>query len=247
MRSNSKDGAINETIILTAINRHHFKDLDSNWKKHIKRMFKDIQDDDFIIARYHDNKDAKPDLEIIVKNRKILLSIKSGHSPTMHDEPIKTFFNFLRSFEVPERILKIIAFYHYGYSLKLGFKQKVLTRQEIIDKYPKYIKEVNNYFNDHQEIVREIIYRSIIRGRLKRDLIDYLYYGNSAKGFLLSITDIVKLAMKKNEECSSICFDQLTFVSCARNLKNPKKHHLKINWPILCKNFYDQEFMKRYG
>ena len=110
MRSNSKDGAINETIILTAINRHHYKDLDSNWKKHIKRMFKEIQDDDFILARYYEYKDAKPDLEIIVNNRKIFLSIKSGHSPTMHDEPIKTFFDFLRSLKFLKEYLKSSPF-----------------------------------------------------------------------------------------------------------------------------------------
>ena len=248
MRSNSKDGTFNETMILVALDKHHYKDLDANWKKHIKRMFKNITDDDYIIANYYQYKDAKPDLEIIVNNRRILLSIKSGHSPSMHYEPIQTFFDFLRTQNVPERLIKIISFYHYGYSSKAKEPNHILTRDEIISNYLDQIKEVNNYFSNRQDILREMIYRFIIRGRLKRDLIDYLYYGNSSKGFLLSTSDIIKLITKDpNSGCNSICFNQLTYVSCARNKDNPRKHHVKINWPILCKWFYDIDFMSKYG
>jgi len=247
MRSNTRDGGMNETLILSALNRHYFKDLDEKWKRHMKRMFKEIKDDDFIICNYYQYKDAKPDIEIIVRNRKVFLSIKSGHAPTVHREPIKTFFEFLRSLGVPERIIKIIAFYHYGYSLKKDIHTKVLSRQEIIEKYSKYIKEVNNYFLDHKEIVRELIYRTIIKGRLKRDLIEYFYYGNSAKGFLLSCYDIIDLILKdRNEECSSICFYSLTYVSCARNPKRNDKHRVQISWPVLCKYYYDKEFLEKY-
>ena len=248
MRQESKDGSANETMILIAIDNHQYKDLDIHWKKHIKRMFKDIRDEDIVQVNYYEHKDAKPDLEIIVNNKRVLLSIKSGHAPSMHDEPVKTFYDFLRHLGVKERIIKIISFYHYGYSLKPGVTSHVLSRIEIIKKYPSLIKEVNDYFLSHPEMVREIVYRTILRGRLKRDLIDYLYYGNSSKGFLLSLGDIYRLILKdKNESCESICFNSLTYVSSARSKTNKNRHHLKIHWPILCKWFYDDEFMKRYG
>lgn len=247
MRSHAKDGGMNETLILTALNKHYYKDLDEKWKKHMKRMFKDIIEDDYILCNYYAYKDAKPDLEIIVNDKKIYLSIKSGHAPTVHREPIRTFFEFLRSLDVPERIIKIIAFYHYGYSLKDKHHTEVLTRKEIIEKYGKYIKEVNKYFVEHKEIVREIIYRSIVRGRMKRDLVDYFYYGNSAKGYLLSVYDIIGLIYKDpNEECSSICFYGLTYISNARKLDSPNRHRMQINWPILCKWFYDKDFLAKY-
>lgn len=248
MRFNSKDGSLNETMILTTLDKHHFKDLNPKWQRHLKRMFKEIKDDDLIKVNYYEYKDTKPDLEIIVNNRKVLLSVKSGHAPTMHYEPIKTFFDFLRQLNVPERIIKIISFYHYGYSLKKGVTNHILSREEIITKYSKEIKEVNDYFANHDDIVGEIIYRCIIRGRLKRDLIDYFYYGSVVKGFLLSTSDIIKLIINgKNESCESICFKQLTYVSCARKIDNPRRHHLKINWPILCIWYYDDKFMNRFG
>ena len=248
MRSHAKDGAYNETAILNSLDKHYFKDLSSNWKRHIKRMFKNIEENDFISARYHKDKQAKPDIEIMVNKRKVYLSIKSGNHPVMHNEPIKTFFDFLRSYDVPERIIKIIAFYHYGYSLKKGVTRTPLTREELIEKYSEYIQEVNQYFRDHQELVNEIIYRAVIRGRLKGDLIDYFYYGNSAKGLLFSSRDIIQLIMNnKNEESKSICFNALVYGPCSRNANNEKYHSMKLSWPILCHYYYDKDFIKRFG
>ena len=248
MRSHSKDGSMNETMIRLALNNHHFKDLSDKWKRHIGRMFKDIKEDDLITVNYYEFGDAKPDLEIIVNKRKVLLSIKSGHSPCMHYEPVYTFYNFLRDLKVPERIIKIIAFYHYGYSLKKELRERHLTREEIVKEFPDQIKEVNNYFSNNEDLMREIIYRTIIRGRLKRDVIDYFYYGNSSRGFLLSPTDIFNLIIKESKVFyETLSFKSLTYVSCARNPENTKRHHIKIYWPILCRWYYDEEFMKKYG
>lgn len=248
MRFHAKDGSMNESMILIALNNHHFKDLSDKWKRHISRMFKEIKDDDLIEVKYYEFADAKPDLEIKVGNRKVLLSIKSGHSPCMHYEPVYTFYNFLREQKVPERIIKIIAFYHYGYSLKKEQSARHLTREEIVKEFPNEMKEVNDYFNNNEDLIREIIYRCIIRGRLKRDIIDYFYYGNSSRGFLLSTSDVVKLIINEPKVFyETLSFKSLTYVSCARNLENPKRHHIKINWPILCRWYYDEEFMKKYG
>ncbi len=248
MRSHTKDGAYNETAILNLLSHHYYKDLPSNWKKHMKRMFKDIEEDDYIIANYHNDKQGKPDIDIIVNNRKINLSIKSGSHPTMHNEPIKTFFDFLRSYNVPERIINIISFYHYGYSLRKRIAPKPLTREEIINRYSKYIEEVNKYFLEHQELVFEIIYRAVIRGRFKGDLIDYFYYGNPAKGLLFSSRDIIQLIMNdKNEKCSSICFNALVYGPGHRKVNGSKHHNMKLSWPRLCHYYYDKDFNKKYG
>ena len=49
MRFHAKDGSMNESMILIALNNHHFKDLSDKWKRHISRMFKEIKDDDLIV------------------------------------------------------------------------------------------------------------------------------------------------------------------------------------------------------
>lgn len=245
MRADAKSGSMNETMILTSLNDHKFFELSDNWKRHIKRMFKDIKDNDKIICHYYEYKDAKPDLTIKVKNRTIMLSVKSGHNPSVHLEPIYSFYDFLRNNGVPEAIIRKIAFYHTGHFIKLD---KYYTREEIVEKYPNLTQDVNNYFACHSEITREMVYRTIIRGRLKRDLIDYFYYGNSTRGYLLSVVDILKLIEADNNMYyKSICFKSLVYRPASRDKDNPRCRSVVIHWPILCKWFYDEEFIKRYG
>ena len=245
MRSHAKDGAMNETMILTALDNHKFKDLADNWKRHIKRMFKNVQNNDIIYCNYHEYKDAKPDLNIICNGRTVMLSVKSGHNPSVHFEPIYSFVDFLRKIGVPEEIIRKIAFYHSGHSIKLD---KYYTREEIIAKYPNLLKQVNDYFSNHNEIVREIVYRAIIRGRLKRDLIDYFYYGNSSKGFLLSVVDILKLIESdKTQYYQTLKIKQLTYVASSRDRNNPRSKCVVLHWPILSVWFYDEDFMRKYG
>ena len=113
---------------------------------------------------------------------------------------------------------------------------------------PKYVKEVNEFFSSHEDILREIIYRTIIRGRLKRDLIDYFYYGNPAKGFLLSAKDIDRLITKEKTALNkTVAFKSLTYVGYGRSEDKEKRQELMIHWPILCKWFYDKGFMIMYG
>lgn len=247
MKSQNNDGINNETMILLALNNRHYKDLSTKWKRHIKRMFKHIEDGDLVKAYYYEHKDAKPDLVISVNDKKIFLSIKSGRSSTMHSESINTFFDFLSGLNVPSDVKEYIYLYHYGY-FYYGDKSKPLTRDELIKEFPEIIYSVNSYFSNNNDILQEIIYRAIIRGRFKYDLVDYLYYGNVAKGYLLSVTDIIKLILNTpNWMCQSICFNTLVYVSNARNIDNERRHSFKINWPILSKWFYDDEFLKRYG
>jgi len=249
MRSNCKDGLINETMIRTALDKHYFKELSEKWKKHMKRMFPNIVDDDKIIAMTYPLRDAKPDLIIVVNSRRVYLSVKSGHSPQVHQEPIYTFFDFLKSFDVPDRILKIMKFYHYGAAYMIKEESdRIYTREEIIEKFPNLIKEVNNYFSKRPELVSEIAYRTIIKGRLNRDLVDYFYYGNVTKGFLLSVSDILRLITKSKDWLSqTLCFKQLTYIAASRHLGDPLQKQVKINWPILCKWYYDFDFMAQYG
>ena len=248
MRSHAKDGALNETMILSTLDKHYYKDLSDKWKRHMNRMFKDIQPDDYITVDYYPYKDAKPDLEIKVRNKTIHLSVKSGHSPTVHHERTYSFFQFLKDLDVPKRILRIMYFYHYGYSCKNPGNSHIFSREEILEKYPEYVKEVNEFFSSHEDILREIIYRTIIRGRLKRDLIDYFYYGNPAKGFLLSIKDIDRLITKEKIVLDkTVAFKSLTYVGYGRSEDKEKHNDLMIHWPVLCKWFYDKGFMIMYG
>ena len=248
MNFHKDDGSFNETMILNTLDKHYFRDLSDKWKRHLRKMFNGISDGDYIRVSHYAWPDAKPDLLIMVGGHKAFLSVKSGRNPTMHEEPVKTFYKFLETYGVPEKIRKIMRFYHYGYT-KVGSKYtRTYTHDEIIEKYGKYIKEVNEYFSNNKDLVQEIIYRSIITGRLQRDLIDYFYYGNPAKGFLLSRDDIFKIILSDTRKLDDlICFKQLTYVAGSRKEDSERRHKMKIHWPALCRYFYDESFNKIYG
>jgi len=183
MNFHKADGSANETMILNTLDKHYFRDLSDKWKRHLKKMFNGISDGDYIHCMHYAWPDAKPDLVIMVGGHKVFLSVKSGRNPTMHEEPTRTFYKFLETYDIPPRIINIIKFYHYGYTKVKDHYTRVFTRDEIIEKYGKYIKEVNEYFENNKDIVQEIIYRSIIKGRLQRDLIIIFIMGMPQKGF----------------------------------------------------------------
>ena len=248
MNFHHQDGSANETMILNTLDKHYFRDLSDKWKQHMTKMFNGIADGDYIRVMHYAWPDAKPDLVIMVGGHKVFLSIKSGRNPTMHEEPVKTFYKFLETYNVPLRIRNIMRFYHYGYT-KVGNRYtRTFTHDEIIGKYGKYIKEVNEYFQNHRDLVQEIIYRSILKGRLQRDLIDFFYFGNPAKGFLLSRDDIFKLILNDNCHLDDlICFKSLTYVAGSRKQESECRHKMKIHWPVLSKWFYDDDFCKKYS
>ena len=242
-RDNYKAGSDNEIMILTAINKHQFKDLDEKWKAHIKKMFKNIKDEDTIYAYFYPDKHAKPDIVVRVGHKKVMLSIKSGHAPVVHQEETKTFLYFLHENGVPDRIISILYFYIKGKTKNVSNNGKPFTREELIERYGNYFKEANEYFITHKEISRQIIYRSIFQGIRNSDSIDYLYYGNSARGFLLSMNDVMKeILSDKNMESNVPHFYALTIQAMTRNENSSKHIYMKILWPVLCVKFYDEEF-----
>ena len=249
MRAEAKGGIANETMIRVVLDNHRYKELSEKWKRHMKRMFPEIGDNDLIKTMTYPHRDAKPDLIIIVNSRKVYLSIKSGHSPVVHHEPIYTFFDFLKQYEVPDRILNLLRFYHYGAAYMIGENSnKIYTREEIVSKYPQVIKEINDYFASREELISQIVYRTVIKGRLDRDLIDYFYYGNAARGYLLSVSEILKLITRS--KCilnQTVSFRHLTYVSGSRHVGEPLQKQVKIHWPVLCKWFFDTAFMMRFG
>lgn len=249
MRKDHVTGMTNETMIRVTLDNHYFKDLSDKWKRHMRQMFPHIQDNDKIIAMTYPLRDAKPDLLIMVNYKKVYLSIKSGHSPQVHHEPIYTFYPFLEKLGVSKRILAIMKFYHYGASYMVGKKDNIIySRDEILEKYPKLIEEVNEYFAANPEIVREIAYRAILKGRLDREQADFFYYGSAAKGFLLSTSDILKLVTDYPFKLTkTVSLLQLTYGPGSREVGNPAQKMVKLYFPVLCKLYFDNGFMIRYG
>lgn len=244
-----QNGKQNEIDIMCAFSGVQYEFLTDKWKKHMKKMFPDIQDKDVIHTYFYDDSKAKPDIVIRVNNKSVLVSIKSGHNPSCHLEVFSDFQDFLIKQGVPRRILKIISFYQFGESEKLSNNGVPFSREEIQTQFKQYIQEVNNYFLNNPELVKKIIYRSLIRGvRRYTKPIDFFYYGNARQGFLLSVDDIYnEIINDPYIECRAIHFFALVYQPDGRRLDRDRRLFVRIKWPILSRRFYEEDFLEKYS
>ena len=244
-----QNGKQNEIDIMSAFSGLPYEFLTEKWKKHIKRMFPEVQDKDVVHTYFYDDSKAKPDIVIRINNHSVLVSIKSGHNPSCHLEVFSEFQDFLIKEKVPPRVIKTIAFYQFGESAKLSNDGVPFTREQIQTKFKKYIQEVNQYFLSRPELVKKIIYRSLIRGiRYNTKPIDYFYYGNARQGFLLSVDDIYNEVLNDQYiDCRAIHFYALVYQPDGRRLDRDRRLFVRIKWPILCRRFYEKEFLEKYS
>ncbi len=238
-------GIENEYDILNYLHGKRYKELNRKWKKHIKVMFPKIKRNDLIYSGHFKDKWAKPDIYVKVNNRIKYISIKTGRNASVHDEKIKPFYDFLKKLNISDRTLKIMLFYHYGYSEKLSNNGVPFTREEILENYKNYIDEANAELNK-KYILREIIKRCVLKGTERRDGdIDFMYYGVLKDGYLMSEDDIYDLIMDDNsDEGRGIHFGGLIYQAGARSRFSNRVDEVKIKWPLLNHKFYDHKMKK---
>lgn len=239
-------GEKNEFDIIDVLNNKKYKDLSPLWKENIKRMFSFVEDNDLIKAYSFDDRRAKPDITIKVRKSRINVSIKSGSNPSVHQEYFYDFFQFLKKIGVSSRTRHIISFYHFGVSKKLGNNGEPFTKDEIIEKYSEYIIQANEELNSNKEIIKKIVYHAVIAGNNpEREPMDYFYYGNPEKGFLLDTDQIYDMILKEEKPNNrNIHFGGLIYQPSGRKLNSRDRNYSKIKWPVLSVKFYDNDILK---
>ena len=174
------DGIKNEYAIIEEINMKKYYQLREHWKIIIKIIFPFIKDDDLLRAFSFNDKHAKSDIYIAYKGLKKYVSIKTGTNPSIHQEYYYDFFKFLERNGLDKKIIKIIYFYHFGITNKLSNNGLPFTKDEIVDKYKKYIIFANQEINKNKEIVKidHIIYNSILKPEEEGEIVTSLYNSN---------------------------------------------------------------------
>lgn len=242
MLSNRKYGLKNETDIITYLDGKRYDELDEKWKKHIKRMFSFVEDDDVVHAKHYEDSRGKPDAVISVRHTNQYVSIKTGRNSSMHQEKFVTFKNFLKSKGVSDRTLRIIYLYHYGETDKINNNGRPFTKEELEEKFSEYFLEASKEL-DKVEIIESVIRRCIIKGGTqKRYAITYLYYGTLETGYLLSVEDIYRIILNYREhgKCS-IHFGSLNYQPQQRDRRDDDYNDVRIKWPLLALLFYRSE------
>lgn len=237
-------GELNELMIVTYLNKKFYSELSEHWKENIKKMFPFVINEDQIFATIIENRHCKPDIEIMIRQTRIKVSIKSGHNPSIHQEFFFCFMAFLKENDVSRRTLRIIEFYHFGKTKKLSNNGRPFTREEIIKNFGNYLNEANKEINNI-DLIKKIVYRCVIKGaKAYYKKLDFFYYGNVDKGFLYSEKEIFETVIReKKDDNKAIHFGGLVYQPCGRKEDRVDKNYSRIKWPILCVKFYDNDII----
>lgn len=221
------------------LNNKKFSELSNKWRKHIKRIFPDVNEESIVHCCKHENYFAKGDIDIRIKSIKKIISLKSGSNACMHRERFRVLYHYLKDLGVSDFALSVLTLYQFGECRTFGHTEKPLTKEEIVNQYSELLLKANRELNN-EKIINAMIDRAVIKGSKEyRQKIDYFYYGNLEKGLLISVDQIYESIKSRKELASSwLHFGQLVFQPGARKRENDDYLESTIRWPVLGKLFY---------
>ena len=109
-------GLQNEYAFVEMFNGKRLNELDENSQKFLKELFGDNISNDEIIISWKNKVQQKAD--IFVKYKTIIkgISLKCGHSNSVHHESIENFKMYLEKLNIPYKVIDYYTSYHYGYA-----------------------------------------------------------------------------------------------------------------------------------
>jgi hypothetical protein len=141
----------------------------------------------------------KTDIFIKYKNYIKNISLKCGHSNSIHHEQIQEFRRFLEKLGIPYKEIEYYVSYHYGYGRTKEGKTDYSTVYSSED-YKKIYQNELDIFNESinkTKIIMEMIDRFIIRGRNSDYDIDALICGTIDEYVWIMKYDLYDLILSK--------------------------------------------------
>lgn len=229
-----------ELQITGGLNDKLLSELPEHWQNILKRLFPGISDDARIHANLFHDPHAKPDIVISYKHVAKKVSIKCGRNPTVHMENYNCFMRCIRLFGATRFILEYFELYHFGKTARISKNGEAYTHDELLVTFADEFEQVNKMINANKELLREIVYRGVIKGYNEgADEIDCLYYGNFEQGFMLTKEEIYDAILndKKNDR-GPLHFGGLIYQPGGRREDRVDRYYSKLKWPILAVKFY---------
>lgn len=221
-----------------AFNGKKVAELNPQLQEMIKNIFPRAEDKDVIACGLCDRYD-KPDIWLEVGEEKQFISLKSGHSKTIHYEDIRSFIYFLRGLGISADTQRTLLLYQYGDMTLNGVGPKRYESGDLLKMMPDRIARANRELNS-RDIVRKCFRRFVRTGSEKRTTkADYIAYGNHDYFVYSSIKSLESYVVTKGfNHIKTLHIGPMIFGPWMRNLKrNPdsdwKRDIVHINWPYL--------------
>lgn len=221
-------GYQNEYDFVLHFNNKYLYELDYNSQCFLKDLFGEIIESDEKIVSWKNKMLQKTDIFIKYKNYIKSISLKCGHSNSVHHEQIQEFKRYLEKIGIPYKIIEIYTSYHYGYMRDengiTNFEKKLSS-----DEYKALYQTELDIFNksiNKTKIIIDMIDRFIIRGRNSDYDIDVLVCGTVDNYVWIKKYDLYDLILSKR------CLDYtsphiacLTIGPKKRNLDDTSKNY----------------------
>ena len=234
----SRNGLKNEIEIIRALNKKRFFKLNNNLKFNLQKIFDSITPLSRFIAQKCNEQYCKPDIFIKHKKQTAYISIKCGHSSTVHEEYLKSFILFLRERNISAETQKTIILFHYGDGTLDGTGKTRLPYAQISLVLAKRIKKANIELNSNKQLITDFINRVLFDGNKDyQEKAEYIYYGTTEFGVICSKEQILSHILRKNYSyLNNLHIGPILFYPYARYIDfrdtHPQKRKIvQFSWP----------------
>ena len=240
-------GYQNEVDFVQLFNDKYLNELDDNSKLFLKDLFGNIIDNDEKIKSWKNKMVQKTDIFIKYKNYIKNISLKCGHSNSVHHEQIQEFKRYLGNIGIPYKVIDYYVSYHYGYAKNENGEtdyNKRLNSDEYKALYQNQLDEFNKHINKTRIII-DMIDRFIIKGRNSDYDVDALICGTIDDYVWILKDGLYDLILsKRSKEFTSPHVACLTIGPKKRNINgdslNDKDRYLVcIRWNFIRENIID--------
>lgn len=238
-------GFQNEDNIMNYLNTTPFDDLNEIHQKFILDINKGVIPKKILAKKYAGTN--KADIGVIIDDNEYLFSIKKGSGNSVHQEPLEEFISYLKDeVENNDDFFKSLRFFIWGDGTLDGKGDKSARIDAVKFKklYPKEVSIIQNFLDKHKDT---LIDRFVISGVKSNKSADFLWYGESVDGIMISKEDMLTIINSKTK--SPISLGILTFQAWNRNIKpDGKSEHkrgvIQLKWGTLKQDildFYDRK------
>jgi len=233
------DGFVNEKDIIEYLNEKKFNQLNINFQKFLKFIFKDYLDENLSFKAKKCPGGIKPDIVISHNGISKYISIKKGSGNSVHQERIDVFFPYFKSI-TDEHSLNNLKKFHYGDDTIDDTGLTRYSASQAKSKYKNEINQLNKIINTDNNLIN-FLDRFLFIGNMAETKVDYLYHGTINKGYWASREEIIRFILGKEFNINGVHFGPLTYQVWGRNhnrtAKYPDRRYvMQVKWQSVLDN-----------
>ncbi|CAM3371270.1 hypothetical protein [Empedobacter stercoris] len=233
-------GFQNEDNIIDYLNTTSFDDLNTIHQKFILDINNAKKPNKIFAKKYAGAN--KADIGVTIDEEEFFFSIKKGSGNSVHQEPLEEFISYLKKeVEDDEDFFNSLRLFIWGDETLdgTGNKSNRIDAPKFKKKYPNEVLKIQNYLDKHKDV---LIDRFVISGVKSSKSADYLWYGESIDGIMISKNDMLTIINSSTKKPISLGI--LTFQAWNRNIKpDGKSEHkrgvIQLKWGTLKNDILD--------